>query len=143
MEVGNPCAQNAFSSTERHNSEEDAVPMDSSKSLAANVIDILRDVVAPTGVLKGRKLGQLNNFVKIIRTVFARNIAQSRASATNSKAKGPSSSASSATGAAMTKGEEIKRWDRVFGLSPEELVACLVVGLLSPHCEVRFIWSEE
>ena len=108
--------------------------MDSSKSLAANVIGILHDVVAPTGVPKGRKLGQLNNLVKIIRTVLSRNIAQSRAaSATTFKSKGTSASSGAKT---TTKGEEKEGWDRVFGLSPEDFVACLVVGLLSPQCEV-------
>ena len=130
-----------YSPSERHNSEEDAVPLDSSKSLAANVYEILRDVVAPTGVLKGRKLGQLNNFVKIVRTVFSRNVAQSRAFSkpNSSKSKGASSSTSpSAKGMAVKKGEETKSWNRVFGLSPEDLVACLVVGLLCPQSEVRY-----
>ena len=62
-------------SSERHNSEEDAVPLDSTKSLAANVFDILRDLASvDASVSKGRKLGQLNNFVKIVRNVFARNV---------------------------------------------------------------------
>ena len=126
---------------ERHNSEEDAVALDSSKPLAANVADILRDVAAPSGVVRGRKLGQLNNFVKIIRNVFARNLRVASAGDT-AGATAATAGVSGAATVAAAEGvgpaqAEVKRWDRVFGLKPDDLVVCLAVGLLHAHSEVR------
>ena len=163
--------------------------MDSTKSLAANVFDILRDLASvDASVSKGRKLGQLNNFVKIVRNVFARNVRlqrqqrkrqqqqqlreqqqQQRADETISQQPSragaaetfetaaarrdvpqPSSEADSGRSDAACHeaqrsssspmSEAVKKWDQVFGMTPDDLVVCLAVGLLNQQSEVS-LWQ--
>ncbi|XP_070563534.1 rapamycin-insensitive companion of mTOR-like isoform X2 [Ptychodera flava] len=53
----------------RHDSSDSDVPLDLSIEPEKNVTEILLNIVKTVGISRGRKLGHLNNFVKILRHV--------------------------------------------------------------------------